>query len=391
MRILLFDGPERDHLLPFTFTRPVAHIRLGIDRLIDKWEAVLKQPCGIYTQPYLQHKFPLQLQTQNIFINAAVVPNPSLAKAVLSLSVNETLVFKGQILAACTHGQTPPASFDDLLQKEWKKPFHQLQSPSDIFMLNDVVLRADFKRITLGRKSATISKTNRVLGQENIFIEENATVECATINAQQGPVYIGENVYVMEGSSLRGSIAICDHSVVKMGAKIYGATTLGPFSKMGGEINNCVVFGYSNKAHEGYLGNAVLGEWCNIGAGTNASNLKNSYGKLRVWNYTSESFAKTDLQFCGLLMGDYSRCSIQTSFNTATVVGIACNIFGYGFPRNFIPSFSYGGPQGLKTFLLDKAIEAIQGMMDRKSITLDQSDKAIIQTVFDHTAKFRKS
>ena len=391
MSFILFDGPERDHLLPFTYVRPVAHIRLGIDRLIDKWEAQLHHECGVYTQSYLQKKSPFILEDKNTFINAAVVPNQELVNAVLTLAADEAIFINGQLIAVCTHDQSLPVSTKGMKKLEWKEPVQHIKSLSDIFLLNDAVLREDFQRITKGRTSAPISTTNRVLGQENIFLEENAIVECATLNAHTGPIYIGKNVEIMEGSLLRGSLAICDHSIVKMGAKIYGGTTLGPFSKMGGEINNSVVFGYSNKAHEGYLGNAVLGEWCNIGAGTDASNLKNSFGKIRVWNYTTDGFAKTNLQFCGLLMGDFSRCSIHTSFNTATVVGIGATIFGNGFPRNFIPSFTYGGPQGMKTFLFDKAIESIQAMMDRKSLALSQTDKEVLQAVFDHTSKYRKS
>lgn len=391
MCFILFDGPERDHLLPFTYIRPVAHLRLGIDRLQDKWEALLNQKCLLYTQAYMQHKFSFQPQAQNTFINAAILPTPGLVSAIRTLGIDEALVLNGQIIAASTLNPTPPSSLAGLHPIEWEGSIQRLQTASDIFRLNDSALRDDFKRLTHGRKSAPISATNRVLGKENIFVEASARVECATLNAQEGPIYIGHNAHIMEGALLRGSLAICDHSSVKMGAKIYGSTTLGPYSKMGGEINNLVVFGYSNKAHEGYLGNAVLGEWCNIGAGSNASNLKNSFGKLRIWNYTTERFIQTDLQFCGLLMGDYSRCSIQSSFNTATVVGIAANLFGQGFPRNFIPSFSYGGASGMKTFLLDKAIESIQAMMDRKSIGLDAQDKAILQSVFDHTSKYRKA
>ena len=229
-----------------------------------------------------------------------------------------------------------------------------------------------------------------MIAPENIFLEEGAKVECAILNASAGPIYIGKNAEVMEGSMLRGSIALCENAVVKMGAKIYGGTTLGPFVKVGGELNNVLILGYSNKGHDGFLGNAVIGEWCNIGAATDASNLKNNYAPLRVWNYESENFAKTPLQFCGLLMGDFSRCSIHTTFNTATVVGICANLFGTGFPRTFLPSFSYGGAQGLKTFTFDKAMESNAAMMERRGVTLTQTDREIMQYLFDQTAKWRK-
>ena len=249
----------------------------------------------------------------------------------------------------------------------------------------------DFIRLTKGRTSAPISKSNRVIGRENVFIEEGASVECSILNASNGSIYIGKQAVVMEGSMLRGNLAIGDNSIVKMGTKIYGGTTLGPFSKVGGELNNVVMFGYSNKGHDGFLGNAVLGEWCNIGAATDASNLKNNYAKIRLWNYKKESFLKTELQFCGLLMGDYSRCSIHTTFNTATVVGVSANLFGVGFPRNFIPSFSYGGAQGLSTFTFDKALESAQAMMERKQVVLSEIDQAILAQVFEISSQWRKA
>ena len=391
MHILLFDGPEREKFLPFTFIRPVAHLRVGIDRLIDKWEDYLQLKCGIFTQDYLQSKYPADLAETNLFVNPAFVPTKALTDVIKSLQKNEALVHQGNLIAVMAQAQHPPSSLEGFTLKVWDSPILHLQQVTDLFTLNEAVLKQDFDRITNGRKSEELSSSNRVIGRENIFIEKGAKVECAILNATEGPIYIGKNAQVMEGSMLRGSIALCENATVKMGAKIYGGTTLGPFSKVGGELSNVLIFGYSNKGHDGYLGNAVLGEWCNIGAATDASNLKNSYGKIRLWNYTSESFVKTDLQFCGLLMGDYSRCSIHTTFNTATVVGICANLFGQGFPRNFIPSFSYGGAQGIKTFNFSKAIESINSMMERKSISLTKEDQAILNFLFDQSSKFRKA
>lgn len=390
MHILLFDGPEREQFLPFTFIRPVAHLRVGIDRLIDKWEAYLQHKCGLYTQDYLQSKFPTHLQEMNLFVNPAFVPSESLAMAVKNLTLNEALVHEGHLIAVLTKGQHPPASLDEYDLNTWNGPILHLRKVTDLFKLNGIVLKQDFDRITSGRQSEELPSSNSVIGRENIFIEKGAQVEYAMLNATEGPIYIGKNALIMEGSMLRGSIALCESAVVKMGAKIYGGTTLGPFSKVGGELSNVLIFGYSNKGHDGYLGNAILGEWCNIGAASDASNLKNSYGKIRLWNYTRESFVKTDLQFCGLLMGDYSRCSIHTTFNTATLIGVCANIFGQGFPRNFIPSFSYGGAQGFKTFNFSKAIESIESMMKRKSISLSKDDQAILTHIFDQSSKFRK-
>lgn len=391
MNILLFDGPEREHFLPFTFIRPVAHLRVGIDRLIDKWEAYLQCKCGLYTQDYLQSKFPTHLHEINLFVNPAFLPIESLATAVKNLTVNEALIHEGHLIAVLTKDQHPPISLDGYDLNIWNDPILHMQKVSDLFTLNEVVLKQDFDRITNGRQSEELSPSNSVINRENIFVEKGAKVECSTLNATEGPIYIGKNALIMEGSMLRGSIALCESVIVKMGAKIYGGTTLGPFSKVGGELSNVLIFGYSNKGHDGYLGNAILGEWCNIGAASDASNLKNSYGKIRLWNYTRESFIKTDLQFCGLLMGDYSRCSIHTTFNTATVIGISANIFGQGFPRNFIPSFSYGGAQGFKTYNFSKAIESIENMMDRKSISLSIDDQAILTYIFDQSSKFRKA
>ena len=390
MNILLFDGLERGQLLPFTFVRPVAQLRVGIDLLQDKWEAYLGLKCGVYTQDYLQPKFPLALAKENLFINPAYLPTTALAKKVKDLNLNDALVVNGNIVACLTKSPHPPEVNCSLNCIELTTPLIHLKTATDLFLRNAEVLALDFKRLTQGRKTAPISSSNQLIAPENIFLEEGAKVECAILNASAGPIYIGKNAEVMEGSMLRGSIALCENAVVKMGTKIYGGTTLGPFVKVGGELNNVLILGYSNKGHDGFLGNAVIGEWCNIGAATDASNLKNNYAPLRVWNYESENFAKTPLQFCGLLMGDFSRCSIHTTFNTATVVGICANLFGIGFPRTFLPSFSYGGAQGLKTFTFDKAMESNAAMMERRGVTLTQTDREIMQYLFDQTAKWRK-
>lgn len=390
MNILLFDGPERRQLLPFTFVRPVAQLRVGIDLLQDKWETYLGLKCGLYTQDYLQPKFPLALAKENLFINPAYLPTTALAKKVKDLNLNDALVVGGNIVACLTQSPHPPEANSSLNCIEITTPLIHLETAPDLFLRNAEVLALDFKRLTQGRKSAPISSSNQLIAPENIFLEEGAKVECAILNASTGPIYIGKNAEVMEGSMLRGGIALCENAVVKMGTKIYGGTTLGPFVKVGGELNNVLILGYSNKGHDGFLGNAVIGEWCNIGAATDASNLKNNYAPLRVWNYETENFAKTSLQFCGLLMGDFSRCSIHSTFNTATVVGICANLFGTGFPRTFLPSFSYGGTQGLKTYAFDKAIESNIAMMERRGVTLIETDREILQHIFDQTAKWRK-
>lgn len=390
MNILLFDGPERDQLLPFTFIRPVAHLRIGIDRLQDKWEAFLGVKCGHYSQDYLQPKFPTETAKENLFINPAYIPTQALADKVKTLTLNDALTVDGNILACLTESALPPEVNSSINCIEVESSLIHIKTAADLFLNNAAVLALDFKRLTKGRKSAPISSSNQLIAPENIFLEEGAKVECAILNAAEGPIYIGKNAEVMEGSMLRGSIALCEQAVVKMGAKIYSGTTLGPYTKAAGELNNVLILGYSNKGHDGFLGNAVIGEWCNIGAASDASNLKNNYGKLRVWNYQTENFAKTDLQFCGLLMGDYSRCSIHSIFNTATVVGVCANLFGTGFPRTFLPSFSYGGAQGLKTYAFEKAMESNAAMMQRRKIALTQIDRDILENIYDLTAKWRK-
>ena len=256
-------------------------------------------------------------------------------------------------------------------------------------MLNESALQMDFDRLTKGRKSQKISDTNSIRGKENIFLEEGAIVECSVINAESGPVYVGKDAEIMEGCLIRGPLALCEHAVLKLGTKVYGATTLGPHCKVGGEINNSILFGYSNKAHDGFLGNAVLGEWCNLGAGTNNSNLKNNYELVRLWNYPQEQFIKTGLQFCGLIMGDHSKSSINMMFNTGTVVGICSNIFGNGFPRNFVPSFSFGGPQGYTENILGKAFATAERVMGRRSLIFSEIDRQILSHVFQITKKYR--
>lgn len=391
MSILLFDGPERNHLLPFTFIRPVAQLRVGIDRLQDKWEAAFKEDCSVYTQAYLQEKYSPVFSSSNTFVNASIVPNTELVQAIEALKIGEQLVKNDTLIAFKTEAQNFPEDVASYASVVFPKAILHLKSVADLFLFNATVLTQDFERITQGRASAPISTTNQVIASQNIFIEEGAKVECAILNASEGPIYIGKNAEVMEGSMLRGSIALCDNAMIKMGAKIYGGTTIGPFCKVGGELNNVLLLGYSNKGHDGFLGNAVVGEWCNIGAATDASNLKNNYGKLRLWNYNEERFAKTDLQFCGLMMGDYSRCSIHSTFNTATVVGVCANLFGTGFPRTFLPSFSYGGAQGLKTYALDKALEANEAMLARRGVALSDADVAILKHIFDYSAKWRNN
>ena len=388
---VLFDGPERTDLLPFTYVRPVAELRIGIDTLKEKWEAFLNQNCSYATQDYLSSKYPMHTAELNYFINASYVPTQALTDQIEKLEPNQVLVFENNPVVFCTEKKELPRNTTDFFIVEVKsKPTH-IKISSDLFSKNAAVLEQDFERFTHGKKNEVLEEgNNRFIHPERIFIEPGAQLSCAILNATDGPIYVGKNTQVMEGSMLRGPIALCDEVIVKMGAKIYGGTTIGPGSKVGGELNNVLFLGNSNKGHDGFLGNAVIGQWCNIGSATDASNLKNNYSKVRIWNYTSENFAKSELQFCGLLMGDYSRCGIHSMFNTATVIGVNANVFGTGFPRTFIPSFSYGGAQGFQTYAFSKAMESNRMMMDRKDESLSELDLEILKTVFEQSSVWRR-
>ena len=390
MNCILFDGDRRNALLPFTFTRPVGEIRIGILTIKEKWERHLNAPVSYHTQDYLTDKFPKVMAADNLFINGSVLPTPSLLAAITQLMSGAALWW-GEVLLAYRYPEIiAPDSYSKLKRKNYdEKPF-QIRNTWDIFSLNGRALELDFEWITRGRKSAPISDTNRTIRPDRIFLEPGAEVEFSILNATEGPIYLGRDSLVMEGNLIRGGFALCEHGVVKMGAKIYGPTTVGPYGKVCGEINNSVIFGYSSKGHDGYLGNSVLGEWCNIGADSNNSNLKNNYDKVRLWSYETERFEPTGLQFCGLMMGDHSKTAINTMFNTGTVIGVSCNIYTPGFPRNFVPSFSWGGASGFTTYMPEKAFEAARVMMARRGIAFSAADAAILTHVFDETRQWRK-
>ncbi len=392
MNFILFDDKHRNRLLPLTFTRPVAELRVGILTIREKWQDYLKASCSTWTQDYLQAKYPLTIESDNLFINGGLCPNEDLLKSIESLESGQALVKDGILLAArLDHAGAAEFELfaDHYDQVNYERDILHIAAPWDIFSKNGAAIEADFSRLTAGRRSQALSSTNTLLGEERIFAEEGAVAECAILNAKSGPIYLGKGSEVMEGSVVRGALALCDHAALKLSAKVYGPSTVGPHSKVGGELNNSVIIGYSNKGHDGFLGNSVIGEWCNLGADTNNSNLKNNYAEVKVWSYENDRFAKTGLQFCGLIMGDHSKSGINTMFNTGTVVGVSANIFGAGFPRNFIPSFSWGGASGFDTFGISKAFEVAERMMERRKIEFDQTEKDIIQAVFDQTAEYR--
>ncbi|WP_340158200.1 GlmU family protein [uncultured Maribacter sp.] len=390
MNFILFDGPRRDHLLPFTFTRPVSEIRVGILTLRERWEAYLKVAVSSLTEDYLSIKYPVNIESENVFIDASVLPTPDLVNALNALEDGQVLKSKKLTIAYCSShvkGAEELASFSIV---EFNNDLVQINNTWDIFDKNADILQTDFDFITKGRKSQPISETNQLIHPERIFLEEGAKVEFSILNATDGPIYLGKNAEIWEGSLVRGALALCNNAIIKMGGKLYGATTIGPYSKVCGEVSNSVIFGYSSKGHEGYLGNAVLGEWCNIGADSNNSNLKNNYAKVRLWDYATERFEQTGLQFCGLMMGDHSKTAINTMFNTGTVIGVNSNIYVPGFPRNFVPSFSWGGASGFTAYQPAKAFDAAKVMMARRGVEFNEIEADILTHVFEITKKWRK-
>ena len=394
MNYILFDDETWKDLLPFTYTRPISEIRIGILTIREKWEYILKKNISYHSVPYLSEKYPSQFQKgkNNIWINSKVCPDKVVVKKINSLNEGEALFYHKVLIAANT------GSSNSFNEERISKKFSKINFDGellfvefiwDVFSKNADAFQRDFDILTKNRASQKLSKSNTVIGKGRVFLEKGANVECAILNTSHGDIYIGKNAVVMEGAKIRGPFAACESAEIKMDAKIYGATTVGPFSKVGGEINNSVIFGYSNKAHDGFLGNSVIGEWCNLGADTNNSNLKNNYGNVKVWNYRNEEMMDTGLTFCGLFMGDHSKCAINTMFNTGTVVGVNANIFGSDFPIHFIPSFSWGGAEEFEDYRLDKAIQVADRVMARRNKKLTEADKQIMSEVFEYSKKFR--
>lgn len=386
MNIILFDDSRREYLLPLTYTRPVADLRIGILRIIEKWKLISQSECSFLTSDYLQEKFPLCKTPENILIAGSIIPDENFFAAISSLEKGEALLQGDEILAAYDASGELNLNPAYYLRKDYKASILRIRNLWDIFRLNGIALQMDFINLTKGRKTGMPDKTNQVIGNK-IFIEEGAKISCSIINTDEGPVYIGKNAEIWEGSMIRGPFALCEGSSVKMGAKIYGPTTVGPYSRVGGEISNTILQGYSNKGHDGFLGNAVLGEWCNIGADSNNSNLKNNYDTVKIWSYPDKAKIDSGLQFCGLFMGDHSKCGINTMFNTGTVAGVFSNIFGAGFPPGFIPSFSWGGYADSPVYELEKAIKTAEKVFARRDKVFDDSEKKIIRKVFELSRK----
>lgn len=391
MNLILFDDHSWENLLPLTFTKPAAELRVGILVIREKWERIIGAKASWMTQDYLASKFSMEKGQDTLLLNGTLLPGKEVVSCILSLKDGEALKTGETLLAARVLQSESKSVLADLLEnaQEFTGQIDLVDYPWKIFTLNGQEIVSDFQLLTDGRSSQPLSTSIRVSEPGNIFVEEGFKGEHITLNAEKGPIYLGKDTEIMEGSVIRGPFAICEHSAVKLSAKIYGPTTIGPHCKAGGEINNSVIQGYSNKGHDGFLGNAVIGEWCNLGADTNNSNLKNNYSEVKVWNYPANRFIKTGLQFCGLIMGDHSKCGINTMFNTGTVVGVSANIFGSGFPRNFIPSFSWGGAAGMSVYKTDKAFETMELVMERRGVKLTEEDRAIYQHIFEQSEKYR--
>jgi len=393
MAIILFEDSAHETLLPLTYTRPVANLRVGILTIAEKWAKHLKNDFSYLTRDYLQGKFPINTTADNTFINGAFCPDTELVEAIGKLRTGDALMYRDSLVAVRLNESDArkfsPANTSYGQALKYESLTVSIRYPEDIFRKNDIELRKDFNLLTKGRTSAVMSATNTIIGTD-FFAEEGAIAECCTFSTLNGPIYLGKNTEIWEGTNIRGAFAICEESQVKMGTKIYGATTIGPYCRVGGEINNAVMWGYSNKGHEGYLGNSVVGEWCNIGADSNNSNLKNNYAEVKLWDYTTKSYRKTGLQFCGLIMADHVKCGINTMFNTGTVVGVGANVFGAGFPPNFIPDFAWGGAQGLELYAYDKMMETTARVFERRDHRkFDGNEQTILKRVFELTGEYR--
>ena len=381
-RLLFEDKNIIKDFFPLTFTRPSAELRAGILTFSERWQRLLGITRVDYlTADYLQGKYTYTGVSEEVTLSiyANFLPTPRLLEQLHSLEVGESITYQGRTLAFLGKSITllyiPPI--------EWEEPLVVFEKPTDLFTYNDKAIDFDFKLLTQGRTSAPLSSTNGFLGDKaDLFIEEGAKVEFATLNCQKGKIYIGKDAEVMEGSHLRGPIALCEHATVNMGAKLYGATAIGPYSKVGGEISNSVIWGYSNKGHDGFLGNSVLGQWCNLGADTNVSNLKNTYNTIQLWDYQKGGYSSSGLQFCGVLMGDHSKTAINTQLNSGTTVGVFANLFSAGFPSKYIPNFAWGA--SADKYRLDEAFAVAERVMARRGIAFDEKEQDILQWLFDN-------
>ena len=391
MNIILFDN-NRSEFFPLSLTRPISQFRVGIFTIKEKWEKYYDS-VSVFTDNYLSNKYPSTLKDDNIWINAQLIPNDLIITEINNLRIGESLKKDSKILAF----RSKEFKSNNLNEISSNAQFSFLNSITDIFTINGSEIINDFLLISSDKTtdwqghndSELLANSNIKIGQYPIYVEKGAKINHSIFNTTSGPIYIGKNAEVMEGSIIRGPFAMCNNSVLKIGTKIYESTTIGPHCKVGGEVNNSIFFGYSSKAHDGFLGNSVIGEWCNLGADTNNSNLKNNYENVKIWNYSINSFKDTQLQFCGLIMGDHSKCGINTMFNTGTVVGVGSNIFGSGFPRNFIPSFSWGGSSGFTIHNLNKFFITAEKVLARRNEVLSDNERQILSEIYNMTKSYR--
>lgn len=379
MAIVLFDSVNRKALFPLTKTRSVAHLRMGICTMAERWQQLTGMSVYVHTEAYLQDLYGRPDTGEHVWIDAAVVPTPDLVDKIQGVSNGSCWADEKGLIV----GKTSIA-FTDFNAAQSIQPFtlihdhplaERMEYPWQLMQWNDRMLRFDFERITHGRKSAAISSTNKTTGADQIFLEEGVRMEHCIINASAGPVYIGRGAEIMEGTAIRGPFAMGEGSVVKMNSRIYGATTLGPFCMGGGEIKNSIMMGYSNKAHDGYMGDSIIGEWCNWGAGTSNSNLKNTAGMIKVWNEAANHYLDAGYK-CGVIMGDYSRTAINSSINTGSVIGVSSNVFGEGLLPNIVPDFSWGC-KGVK-YRMDKVCTDIDNWKKLKNAALTEAEKNIL-------------
>jgi UDP-N-acetylglucosamine diphosphorylase/glucosamine-1-phosphate N-acetyltransferase len=393
MKIFLLDIAEnRTQLMPLTYTRSIAELRVGILKIYEKWELRLKGRSSFITENYLGKKNVLSTSESNLVINSSVCPDENLAAAICYLKVGQKLIKDGNLIAVKTSSVPKLGDSFDLNFKsiDYAREVTLIERPQDIFTRNGEQIRKDFELVTAGRKSSEIYDPHSIIyNKEDVFLEEGAVIKACILNAENGPIYLGKNAVVSEGAIIKGPFALGEYGQVSLGAKIRGDSTFGPYTKVGGEVSNSVIMGYSNKSHEGYMGNSVIGEWCNLGADTNTSNMKNNYSNVKIWDYSQESFGDSGLQFYGLIMGDHSKCGINTMFNTGTVAGVSTNIFGAGYPKFFIPSFSWGGSSGFETYQLQKAIQTASIAMQRKGKQLSNIDIGIFEHIFEQSSKYR--
>lgn len=371
MRLLISDDGKLLDFAPLTLTRPVSELRIGLLTIRERWENYLQpELLGYETASYLSVKYPPI--NADITVNATALPTRELINEIIHLSDGQMLMSGSDWIAKKGNAviQIEAKNKPVFLKKRW-----------DLFKYNGDILRSDFELITAGRTSEILSATNTVIGDKcKIFIEEGASVEAAILNVKDGPIYIGKAAEVMEGAIIRGPFGLLDHATIKMGAKMYGDTTIGPYCKVGGEIGNSIFYGFSNKGHDGYVGNSLIGEWCNLGADTNTSNLKNNYGRVKTFDYNQKKLVQTDVTFMGLSMGDHSKTSINTMFNTASTAGVFVNVFQAGFPDKFLPSFSWG--QADIKYDFDKAVDAANAMMERRSRFLSEEEIEIFRHLY---------